>query len=245
MSSNAASNGSLDQQKYKEMIHSAARDTSQVALRFELARLFAKTAGAAGEELHVLGYIVGPDRAAGISPFGNGSDEAVAVSILLQVAAQLASASTDLFHDGRLYAAAALLRQLVEVEYLAWAFETRNGEAERWLRSDKQERDAFFTPSKLRKAAGGKFRTKDYGYHCELGGHPVPGSGLLLGHSSETSQLLLSDLLGHAGRIWEHFVGWAKDNPNGTVILNRTEQLRERFSAWKAADRLVDLLPPP
>lgn len=245
MASSAASTGSLDQQKYKEMMYSAARDASQVALRFELARFFGKTVVVAGEELHVLGYIVGPDRAAGHSPFGNGSDETVAVSILLQVAGQLVSASTDLFDDGRLYAAAALLRQLVEVEYLAWAFETKNGEAERWLRSTKQERESFFTPAKLRKAAAGKFRTQDYGYHCELGGHPVPGSRLLLGRSPETSQLLLSDLLGHAGRIWEHFAGWAKDNPNGTPILSRTEQLRKRFSAWKLGDRLVDLPPPP
>ncbi|WP_155122428.1 hypothetical protein [Burkholderia ubonensis] len=245
MSSSAPPTGSVDPQQYKEVMHSAARDASQVALRFDLARFFAKTAAAAGEELHVLGYIVGPDRAAGLSPFGNGSDETVAVSILLQVAAQLVSASADLFDDGRLYAAAALLRQLVEVEYLAWAFETKNGEAERWLRSDRQERESFFTPAKLRKAAAGKFRSKDYGYHCELGGHPVPGSRLLLGRSPETSQLLLSDLLGHAGRIWEHFVGWARDNPNGTPILNRTTQLRERFVAWKVEDRLVDLPPPP
>lgn len=195
----------------------------------------------AGKELHVIGYIVGPDRAADLSPFGNGSDETVAVSILLQIAAQLVSASTDLFDDDRLYAAAALLRQLVEVEYLAWAFETKNGEAERWLRSDRQKRESFFTPAKLRKAAAGKFRSKDYGYHCELGGHPVPSSRLLLEGSIETSQLLLSDLLGHAGRIWDHFSGWAKDNPNGAPILNRTAQMRERFGAWKVGDRLVAL----
>lgn len=170
----------------------------------------------------MLGHIVRPDRVAGLSPFGHGSDETVAVSILLQIAAQLVSASADLFGDGRSYAAAALVRQVVEVEYLAWAIEAKNGEGERWLRSDKKQRESFFTPAKLRKAAVGKFRGQDYGYHCEAGGHPVPGSTLLLQCSSEVSQLLLSDLLGHAGQIWEHFVGWAKGSTHGNPILKRT-----------------------
>ena len=79
------------------------------------------------------------------------------MSVLLRVAGQLTSASADLFADGRHYAAAALLRQMVEIEYLAWAFETRDGDGERWLRSNQQERQEFFKPAKLRAAAQGKF----------------------------------------------------------------------------------------
>jgi hypothetical protein len=76
--------------------------------------------------------------------------------MILRIGSQLVSASVDLFTDGRTYAAAALTRQLVEVEYLAWAFETRDEDAARWLRSDRAEREAFFTPRKLRLAAQGK-----------------------------------------------------------------------------------------
>lgn len=232
-------------QAVQDTIRLAARDTSLVALRFELARFAGHTFASSGEELHVLGHIVGPDRKAGVSPFGHGSDETVAVSTLLRIAAQLISASADLFQDGCSYAAAALLRQLVEVEYLAWAFETNNAEGERWLRSDKKQRGQFFTPAKLRKAAAGKFRGQDYGYHCEFGGHPVPGAGLLLQGGPEISQLLLSDLLGHAGRIWDHLVRWAHDKPYGTPILSRAEQMLNRFTAWKSVDPLVGLPPPP
>lgn len=235
----------LDAESYKAAIRLAARDSSLNALRSDLARFVANCFAGAGTELHALGHIVGPDRVAGVSPFGHGSDETVAVSTLLRIASQLVSASTDLFEDGRAYAAAALLRQLVEVEYLAWAMETRSGEGERWLRSDKRQRQDFFTPAKLRKASGGKFRGQDYGYHCEFGGHPVPGASLLLQPSPETLQLLLSDAIGHAGRIWEHLVGWAQGSQYGDPIHNRTCQMRERFAVWKSADPLAGLPPPP
>ena len=45
-----------------------------------------------------------------------------AVSILLRIGSFLISGANDLFISGNIYAAAALLRQLVEIESLAWAF---------------------------------------------------------------------------------------------------------------------------
>ena len=165
-----------ESEKYKAMARTSAADPVQVAGRFQLARATAETFSSAGIELQAIGQIFGLDRVKGLSPASNGSDELVAVSLLLRVAGQLVSASVDLFGDGRHYAAAALLRQLVEIEYLAWAFEARDSDAERWLRSTAEERRDFFTPAKLRKAAQGKFRSKDYGHHCEMGGHRVPPS---------------------------------------------------------------------
>jgi hypothetical protein len=230
----------------REAMAAAANDKSVIACRYELARFSANQLEEAGTELHVIGHLIGPDRAQGKSPFGHGNDETVAVSVLLRVAGQLISASADLFTDGRQYAAAALLRQMVEIEYLAWAFDTRDGDAERWLRSDQQERQEFFKPAKLRAAAGqGTFRGKDYGYHCELGGHPVPQAGILLGGDSAIGQLLLSDLLGHVGRIWNHLVGWARQNQNGGPILQRSRGMSIRFQEWTSKDLLVDLPPPP
>ncbi|MGH9344315.1 MAG: hypothetical protein ACRD19_11210 [Terriglobia bacterium] len=182
-------------------INLAASDKNLVQCRHSLADFSAATFLDAGTELHVLGHLIGSDRVDGTSPFGHGSDETVAISVLLRIGSQLVSSAADLFKDGRHYAAAALVRQMVEIEYLAWAFEARDREGQRWLRSDEKERQAFFTPAKLRKAAEGKFRGKDYGYHCELGGHPMPEAGVLLSNNSNVSQLLLADLLGHVGRI--------------------------------------------
>ncbi len=147
----------------REAMTAAANDREVIACRYELARFSAKELEAAGTELHVVGHLIGTDRVQGSSPFGHGNDETVAVSVLLRIAGQLISASADLFADGRQYAAAALLRQMVEIEYLAWAFDVRDGDGERWLRSDQHERQEFFKPAKRRAAAQGKFRGKDYG----------------------------------------------------------------------------------
>jgi hypothetical protein len=227
----------------REAITDAATDPSQIAARVELAEYASKQFAQVGASLHLSGNIIGPDRKASASPFGHGSDETVAVSLLLRITSQLLSASTDLFQDGRSYAAAALVRQMVEVEYLAWAFETRDHDAERWLRSNERERQDFFRPAKLRKAAGERFRGKDYGYHCELGGHPVPMAEILFRDDPTTSQLLLSDLLGHAGRIWDHFVSWARVQKE-TFILDRAAEMSLKFREWKSKDLLVDLPPP-
>ena len=228
-----------------ETIRHAANDPHLVERRADLARYFAKMFELAGDELHVVGHIIGTDRAVAASPREHDSDETVGVSVILRVASQLLSASVDLFMDGRTYAAAALTRQIVEVEYLAWAFATRNGDAKRWLRSTRKERETFFRPAKLREAAKGHFRGVDYSYHCELGGHPVPGGTVLLrGGESGASQLLLSDVLGHAGAILNYAGAWARNNAHGMPILTRAKEMSERFNALMAIDPLADLPPP-
>jgi hypothetical protein len=232
-------------ESWKKLARTSAVDPPQVATRFELARTTAETFSSAGSELHAIGHIFGGDRVSRKSPGGHGSDELVAVSLLLRVAGELVSASADLFKDGRHYAAAALVRQLVEVEYLAWAFDARDDDAERWLRSTAEERRDFFSPAKLRKAAQGKFRGKDYGYHCEMGGHPVPGAAILLNGDEVTCQLLLSDLLGHTGRIWDHVLDWSANQPWALPIHQRKEAMYSAYTAWKRVDRLVELPPPP
>src|SRR5713101_8926632 len=73
-----------------------------------------------GALLWVGGYIIGPDRKEGRSPFGFGSDSTVGLATVAQVAGQLAAGTAQLLDSDNRYAACALLRQMVEVEYLAW-----------------------------------------------------------------------------------------------------------------------------
>jgi hypothetical protein len=226
-------------------VRAAALDPDIIAVRIALAHFTADRFRHVGRYLHAYGHIFGTDRRDGSSPFGHGDDAAVAVSMLLRIGGQLVSASADLIADGRHYAGAALIRQLVEVEYLAWAFETKDEESARWLRSTREERQSFFTPAKLRKAADGHFRSVDYSYHCELGGHPAPGSWILLSEDAAMPQLMLSDCLGHAERIWKHVVGWAKGQLMGETVLSEADEMLTRYSEWKRVDPLTALPPPP
>lgn len=235
----------MSPEAFKRLVKKAAADKAQITVRQELAKFTAETFSQVGKELHVSGHLFGTDRVKGLSPYGNGSDEIVAVSLLLRIAGELTSASADLFADGRQYAAAALLRQMVEIEYLAWAFHARDKDAERWLRCTVDERRNFFTPAKLRQAAQGKFRGQDYGHHCELGGHPVPRSSILLQGDEELSQLLLSDLLGHTGRTWDHLLDWSAGNDWAVAIHSRRETMFIRYQTWKKVDKLACLPPPP
>ena len=168
-----------------------------------------------------------------------------AIALILEIGSSLISGANALFSSGNTYAAAALVRQLVEVEYLAWAFEDDKKEAEKWITSDKEERMKFFTPAKLRKAAQGRFRSKDYGYHCELGGHPVPGAQVLLENAELQAQLLLSDMLGHSGRIWDHLIRWADGADKQQAVLSQKENMLKKYVAWKKADVTTRMPPPP
>ena len=167
-----------------------------------------------------------------------------AVSLMLRIGSSLISGANDLFRSGNIYAAAALIRQLVEIEYLAWAFEDNESEAKKWIVSSKEERRKFFTPSKLRRAAQGRFRGKDYEFHCELGGHPVPEAELLL-ENTEVAQLLLADMLGHSGRIWDHLVKWERKRNKREVVLLRNKYMLEKYVHWKLSDPTSMLPPPP
>lgn len=241
--------------KSRAAIQQAAVDPAGIAARTDYAKFTAKTFKRLGERLFVCGHILGPDRRDGISPFGHGDDAVVAVSMLLRIASEIVSGCADLVGSGRHYAGAALVRQLVEVEYLAWAFEKNDEECRRWLRSTREERHSFFTPAKLRKAADGHFRSADYSFHCELGGHPVPGSWRLLNNAEAIGQLMLSDCLGHSTHIWNHFLGWAKtyvvndkafaDAVFGNDANSTVAEMRQRNDEWKRLDTLTALPPPP
>jgi hypothetical protein len=121
-------------------------------------------------------WLFGGDRRAGSSPFDFGSDATAGLAAVAQTAGELSAGAILLLDSGNLYGAAALIRQLVDVEYLAWAFAEEQDEAA-WLRSTKEERRNMWQPIKLRKRSGDRFRQKDYGYHCGMGGHPTPQVG--------------------------------------------------------------------
>src|SRR5258708_1999397 len=111
---------STDIGKVRIAVSAAARDPRLVTMRKDLALFASHIFVDVGRYLHLAGYVLGNDRKEGKSPFRNGSDEVVGMSVLLRIGSQLISASAELLTEGRPYAGAALLRQIVEIEYLAW-----------------------------------------------------------------------------------------------------------------------------
>jgi hypothetical protein len=75
---------SSEHEKWAAIAAKAATDQAQVTIRTALARFTAATFTTVGEELHAIGNIFGGDRVSGTSPFGHGSDEVVAISLLLR-----------------------------------------------------------------------------------------------------------------------------------------------------------------
>jgi hypothetical protein len=93
-----------------------------------------------GQVLWTVGSIVGPDRISGRSPFRFGSDATVGLATVAQVGGQLLDGIKVLLPLDNRYAAMALVRQLVEVEYLAWAFAADQPQAASGLRSNREHR---------------------------------------------------------------------------------------------------------
>lgn len=211
-------------------------------LRLETANTAAAAFASAAQSLNVLGQVVGPDRPAGSSARGYGSDETVAVGIVAQTASELVAASAPMLGGDQQYAGAALLRQLVEVEYLAWVFSTGSRDAKVWLDSSSGERWKTFRPKILRDISSGLFRSEDYSTHCEQGGHPTPEAASLLGgRNKPLGQLLLVDLLLHTWRTWDSLVRWAVLRSVEPIIAKEAAGARSTLAAWGEADPLYQM----
>lgn len=190
-----------------------------------------------GRLLWTGGYIVGPDRVSGESPFDFGSDATVGLATVAQTAGELTSGAVDLLGAGNLYGAAALCRQLVEVEYLAWAFAEDEEQASHWLRANREERFELWRPGQLRKRSAGRFRDSDYWMHCEHGGHPTPEGRRLLGSvDQEGFDAWWADLATHASRIFRS-LEIATEHAGYTQAvdsLDSTPAARRMLNAWDA-----------
>lgn len=228
-------------------IEVAGRDEAAAEVRREFSEAVAAALRAGGRLLWIGGSLLGPDRAEGRSPFDFGNDAVVGLATVMQIAGELVSGAITLFERDNRYAAAALTRQLVEVEYLAWAFAEDEEEAERWMRSSKEERQELWQPRHIRERAGGRFRGFDYGLHCGKGGHPSPeGIHLLPDHYSPdaSTPLWWCDMAIHGNNVWDYALSAAEklDYKDELNALGEAGSLRETESRWKAEDPFVELM---
>jgi hypothetical protein len=221
-------------------LEAAGRDEAAAQVRQEFGSALAAALRAGGKVLWIGGAMIGPDRADGRSPFEFGSDATVGLATVLQIAGELVGGAITLFDEGNRYAAAALTRQLVEVEYLAWAFGEDEAEAEKWMRSSKEERQEIWQPRHIRTRANGRFRGADYGLHCGKGGHPSPeGLYLLPDHYAPdaSAPFWWSDMVIHGHSVWRYSLSAAEKlgQEDALSSLDEAQELEEIERRWRDA----------
>jgi hypothetical protein len=139
-------------------------------------------------------------------------ESAQALGLVARIGAALGRGAGELLSAGNPYAAAALTRQLVEVEYLFWTFADDIADAPAWLHATREERQRCFSPAAMRKRSKGRFRAKEYQTHCERGGHPDPNARMLLDVSPcapplfDATRAMWVDLGHHLERAWSLYV---------------------------------------
>ena len=177
-----------------------------------------------------------------------------AVGLVAQISGELVSGAQLLLHNQNEYGASALVRQLIECEYLLRVFALDFAEAARWLDANDSDRWDF-KPNRLRKVGG--FDGKEYADHCETGGHPHPKARLLLEMSRAIESLeraaagepdsldvpraLWFDFALHCDRTWRALteVLLAEHARFGTVRADRIASVTEATAQWRASDLLA------
>jgi len=132
-------------------------------------------------------------------------ERTIGLACVVQIAGELGVACVKLLRTDQLYASFALVRQIVECEYLCWAFAQDQDEARKWLSSTRAERLRFWSPRHMRERSQGEFRDKDYAVHCEFGGHPTPRAFSLLRTSRTVyPNAIWLELTSHLVNVWSH-----------------------------------------
>ncbi|WP_100451590.1 hypothetical protein [Mycobacteroides abscessus] len=137
------------------------------------------------------------------------------------------------------YASAALVRQLVEVEYLAWAVTNAPEDAWEWLKSDRETRLQRWQPGKIRQRSDGRFPNSDYHAHCEAGGHPIPGPAMnILDHRDQWVELSLYEAALHGTATWHYFLRAADDVSLVAAVESHHCLIDEAYEAWRRVETL-------
>jgi hypothetical protein len=181
--------------------------------------------------------------------FGMGpADARTAISFVVQFGGSLAEGAVMLGSLRNWYAASALVRQLIEVEYLVYLFCNDLDETLRWLRGSTDDLRTLFSPSKMRQRAGeGQFRPSEYQVHCSFGGHPTPRAQFLLPsrilkhHQNpigSNEEVFWVDLAQHLRRLWRHIEALSIEHPSAhlDVIHQYAGTAALAIERWEAAD---------
>ncbi|MGP0070322.1 MAG: hypothetical protein ACLPWF_00110 [Bryobacteraceae bacterium] len=166
-----------------------------IALRESTCSALAEALAATGAVLWAFGLADHPRRA---------------IASAIQMGGEMARGAVLLLRDDNRYAAAALVRQVVEIEYLLCLFTLDKDEPLRWASSDLEAVRKEYQPSRMRERCGGRFRSTEYSSHCQVGGHPRFAAGYVLPEHIRTGPLTDAvifaagwvDLAQHLVQVW-------------------------------------------
>lgn len=230
----------------REALRAASADTTVTATRRALCVALADALGRAGEALFVSGDMVGDDRAAGRSPYGHGDDGVIACASLAQIAASLCAATASQLDVSNVYAAHALLRQLVETDYLMTLFAHDLDAAWQWLHATPEDRRKAWRPKQVRHRSPDVFSDRDYWLHCTFGGHPTAEAARVLirrRHDVLTASWI--DLARHSVHIWDELIGAADVRGHlgmlGPIGTDPALGLQRKYNEWKDTDRVPQI----
>lgn len=182
---------------------------------------------------------------------GEAFSEFRAVATLISMAAELAEGAVNMAKKNRYYTVGALIRQLIECEYLLTLFSDDLAHARRWRESTPAEVRREFRPERMRKLTG--FRDQEYWGHCSSGGHPTPDGAQLLEKLDPARRwwptaaaAMLVDLGLHLQRTWKALdaVLMKHHARYQQVRADQRRQAEEAWAQWRQADPAISALPP-
>lgn len=209
--------------RQEQDLAAALVDTDALEARVHFAKTAAAAIRAVGDDLRN----VARERA---------NEFAAALALAAAAGAELARGTCVLLEVDNAYAAAALLRQVVEVEYLLWTFGDDVDDGARWLRADRKELLDRFSPSAMRKRSKGTFRSKEYGMHCATGGHPTPSGASTLLAWRPAVPALWADLGQHLEHVWNLLVRASAVVRAPDVIDPQVDTVFDALQSWRVRD---------
>jgi hypothetical protein len=146
---------------------------------------------------------------------------------------------------GNPYAASALIRQLVEVDYLIWHFVAEPCAGAEWLRASPEERRGW-NPKQVRANTAEPFRDTDYWQHCDFGGHPTPeGGARLLDAEDYVIACTWLDLAVHSLHAWDGLVAVAAAHGHPDLFVksksDAAHDLDRKIGSWRSAEQVPQL----
>lgn len=180
-------------EEHRKVFEAAAENERIVHARTSVLDATVSTLPQIADVVHVLGYL-------------NKDQTLLAVALLIRILKQLCEGMRILLSQENVYGAAALLRQVIEVEYLLFREVVQPNSLGTWYTLSSNERFKLFSPSRMRKDSAGVFSDSEYWSHCELGGHPHPNARALLQGYEQPFKLkvyLFPDAIHHISRAFD------------------------------------------